>query len=383
MDPNPLHGRSSRSVNVVAKAVAGFLLVIIVPMEALLQNNFEYYGGKMISNMQEQMSSQGAEDFFSALNYIGNNLTQLLVSVVIYHTCEPTRAIKFCVVTSTGMYLASVINIVYAEPRPYWVYGHISTHTCNKSFATPSYHLVVVQMCAGYILVEFTLRRRLKAVFAGGFGALLGLLYFGELYLGNLFPHQIAMTLVFCYVYLTGSLMADQTISQIVRRSCFNYRKNRLNVLNWYLVTLALLLTVVTLFAEITLTYDIDIQWIKHATSDCDFKYDIGSPYSFFNSAFIFFQLGIVAGSMFLHKYFHEQWWHTQLYKRCLRAFVACGCVIGLHFLFALIPSEDTTTEFTFNYVLPYYIMGLVVTLPLVFVSSYIGLVSKQYRIIG
>mmetsp|Transcript_34435 Transcript_34435/g.60387 ORF Transcript_34435/g.60387 Transcript_34435/m.60387 type:complete len:88 (-) Transcript_34435:325-588(-) len=84
---------------------------------------------------------------------------------------------------------------------------------------------------------------------------------------------------------------------------------------------------------------------------------------------------------MFLHRYFSESWWRTDRYKRYLRAFIASGIIVSMYFLFGLIPNQDTTTEYTFNYALPYYFSGGLVTLPLVWVCSHIGLVNKQYRL--
>eukprot|EP00359_Climacostomum_virens_P006812 CAMPEP_0204914738 /NCGR_PEP_ID=MMETSP1397-20131031/12637_1 /ASSEMBLY_ACC=CAM_ASM_000891 /TAXON_ID=49980 /ORGANISM="Climacostomum Climacostomum virens, Strain Stock W-24" /LENGTH=367 /DNA_ID=CAMNT_0052086447 /DNA_START=983 /DNA_END=2083 /DNA_ORIENTATION=+ len=354
------------TVNVVARAIAGLLLVIIVPLEVLLQNNLEFYGGKLIYSMQENLHSEGAEAFFNTMNNVGNNLTMLIATAILFHTCEPVKAVKFCIVTCTGMFLASLLNMLYAEPRPYWVYGHIDARFCNRSYATPSYLLVLVQVCVGYMLIEYKIIRILRIIFGTAFGLLLLLLFYGQLYLGQLFPHQIVITSVFSFVYVIGCLMFDTTLSQIVKRSSFNYKKNRINVVRWYLGTVALLLAAVTIYDEITLGYEINIQWIKHATADCDFEYDVGNSYSFFNSSLIFFQLGLVVGTMFLHRYFSESWWRTDRYKRYLRAFIASGIIVSMYFLFGLIPNQDTTTEYTFNYALPYYFSGGLVTLPLV-----------------
>jgi hypothetical protein len=148
-----------------------------------------------------------------------------------------------------------------------------------------------------------------------------------------------------------------------------------------------MLLGAITIYDEVTLARDVNIFWVKHATvsskqADCNFKYEVGASYSFFNSAFIFFQLGLVTGSMYLHKYFHVSWWRTPMWKRVIRAGLAMGMILGLKYLFDTLPSDDDTTEYTFNYVLPYYFSGSLITLPLVFVGSYTGLVSRQYRLL-
>lgn len=364
-------------VSVLMKAVAALLIVIAMPLEILLRDNLEYLGGKAITHLQDSWETNSATVFFRSVHYLGSEYLLIVGVSVLFHLDNPSSAIKIGVVGSTAQYVNSVISLIYCEPRPYWVYGHIKALDCLKGYGNPSPQIVVFAVASIYSINEYIKRKILRRLcFIGAFIAL-GLIGLSEIYLGDYFPHQIAVSYALSYIFIVVCIAFEESLHLLVYKSSFDYFRNRTSIVYWIIATIGMLSIVLLVYSVVTLQQNVEVIWIKHATDDCDFDYEVGNSYSFFYSAFIFYQLGLVLGAMFLHKFVSNLWWRTTFWKRYLRAGLAGGLVVALRFLFELIPSDEFAAEFTFQYCVPYFLMGIAPTLGLGMLS---GVMRLSYR---
>mmetsp|Transcript_24906 Transcript_24906/g.24577 ORF Transcript_24906/g.24577 Transcript_24906/m.24577 type:complete len:122 (-) Transcript_24906:440-805(-) len=111
------------------------------------------------------------------------------------------------------------------------------------------------------LVVEFLHERKhlSKYLFYGGTIALLGLLGFSRLYLGENYPHQIVIGLFYGFIYVTLCFAFDKQILKLSINSCFNWTKNRKNIFYWFAVTMFLLLGAVAVFDVIALSNNVSI----------------------------------------------------------------------------------------------------------------------------
>jgi hypothetical protein len=352
-------------------------------MEALLRSNLEYWGGKAITRIQEDWETHSLTVFFKLVHYLGSPYVLLVGISVLYHLGNPASAIKIGVVSSTAQYLHSLMNLIYCEPRPYWVYGHIKALDCSKGFGNPSPQVVTLATFCFYSICEYIKSKYLRTVCFIAALLLLLLMGLAEVYLGDYFPHQIVVSMVLSYIFIVASLAFEERLNNLVHKSSFDYFRNRTSIVYWIVATIGLLTLSLLVYSIITLQSEVKVLWIKHATDDCNIEYNVGNSYSFFYSAFIFYQLGFVLGSMLLHKFLSNLWWRTTLYKRIVRAGISGGLVVAIHFLFDLIPSDDFASEYAFQYCIPYFLMGVTPTLGIGLLSSYIRLAHNDMAALG
>lgn len=142
---------------------------------------------------------------------------------------------------------------------------------------------------------------------------ILWLLGFGRLYLGENYPHQILLGLCYGFIYVTLCFAFDKKLLKLSVKSCFNWEKNRKNLVYWFGVTIFLLLGVVATFDVITLARTTNISWKLHALNHCNKNYSVGGAASFYQSSWIFYNLGLVAGCMNSSRYLTLFWWHTPI----------------------------------------------------------------------
>ncbi|CAG9321596.1 unnamed protein product [Blepharisma stoltei] len=354
--------------SILVRILALVTLLFIIPLEGLLREVLSNWGTGFIYDLQQDRTDSG-KDFFRLVSYLGTEWMLIAVAPAFYHLCDPRRGIKVIFISCFSMYLYSFIALFYKEPRPFWVDDDLRSVLCRSGYANPAAEILLGSVLYCTTAIEFFHRSRFRILAYSLTVTLLILLSCGTVYLGEYFPHQIFITFCYAFIYLTALFVFDKLMMDFTLKSCFNYKTNRVYVVYWFIVTMFLLLGVVSIYDIVTLNHATDISWIKNATTHCNWNYDVGGASTFYKSAWIFYNLGFVTGSMFTAKYLSMFWGCTSLWKSFLRYAISAGISIGIYKLFSLIVAEDTTTEYMWKYAFPLFLIAYICAglLPLFF----------------
>lgn len=323
--------------NAYLKAVAGAILLFIMPLEGMLQSALANTGSTVVYDFQQALGTPAGYGFFEGLSYLGSEWVLLLLSPVLYHCVAQRTAVKVVLVLCMAQYCNSIVNMIYCEPRPFWVKAGITGEICLEGYASPSDNLTTFTVAYFYTAVfllqscGFYLR---YALYSLGL-VLTFLLGLGQVYLGVLFIHQALTTLCFAFMFLVIAVSIDFFLDKIVKVSAFSYYTNRVNTVYWFVFTMALLLGAIAVYDIITIQEVIDLDWVKNATEDCNIEFDVGSDYSFFVSAAVFYNFGLMLGSMHVTKVLPEYWNQRKLWQKAITAVIAIAVTVGLYYLFS------------------------------------------------
>ena len=355
--------------DILVKSLIALVLLLLIPLELMLRTPLQISGVRLIERIQSSFSYNTWHSFFNLLASL-KDWVLLLVSPVVMHWGDPRRGVKVMMVLSLGMYLLTLVNLIYGEPRPFWISSGVEGYQCAKGYASPDYMLGMLACVYFYCVLQYARKASIAlqrtAWVLGGvlvLGASLAQMYEGVIYL-----HQVITTLCYCFLIVSLSLLFDKQLGHIAYVSAFRYKENRVHSMYWYVGTLALMLAAVTVFDLITMQRFIDGRWVQNANSSCEMQADLSYEESFFPSAWVFYNLCLLNGCMFVGKSMPERWWETSRYLSGIRTLLTLGAAIGLHFLFRTshsdaVPAEDTTTKYVFYYVLHYSLSAYVVAL--------------------
>lgn len=325
------------NTNAYLKAVAGVILLFIMPLEGMLQSALATTGSSLVYDFQQAVGTYAGYRFFEGLSYLGSEWVLLLLSPVLYHCIARRTAVKIVLVLCMALYCNSIVNMIYCEPRPFWVKAGITGEICPEGYASPSDNLTTFTVAYFYTAIlllrncGFYLRYALYCV-GSAVAFLLGL---GQVYLGVLFVHQALTTLCFAFMFLVIAVSIDFFLDKIVKISAFSYSINRANTVYWFVFTMALLLGAISVYDIITIQQTVDIDWVQNATEDCNIEFDVGSDYSFFVSAAVCYNFGLLLGSMHVSKVLPEHWNQRKPWQKAVTAVLACAVTVGLYFLFS------------------------------------------------
>jgi len=323
------------TVPLLVKGLALLVLVLVLPLELILRGTIEDVGERIVLHIQKSRT-ESSDNFFRYLSYIANNVFLLAVAPALYHIYDPRRAIRLILIWCFSMYLGSLISLIYGEPRPYWSDKDIKGISCDNGFGLPSPECMLGTVVYGSLSVEFFQKKDkwIKTIVYSCTYIILGTLGYGGIYMGEHYPHQVFISYCYGYVFIIICFAFDKKIMNLTMKSCFRYKANKKYSVYWYIGTLFLLLGAIAIYDEITLTSNIDIRWISNASKDCNLKNDVGGSTSFYRSAWIFYNFGLVAGSMHLSKKLTMFWWLTDYWRRWVRFAISVGFSLGVYYLF-------------------------------------------------
>lgn len=360
---------ASSRTSILVNGLLALVLLLVLPLEQLLRQPLESSGLRVIERIQSGFSHSTWNSFFYVLANWSDWII-LVVAPVVMQFGDPRKGVKVVMVLTLGMYLLSIVNMIYGEPRPFWLSSHVKGYKCSKGYSNPNYTLGMLTCAYFYCTFQYYKHLQLsiqRALLA--FGCFLVLVVsIAQMYEGVTFLHQIVITLCYCFLIVTLTMIFDKYLSHIAYVSAFRYKDNRVHSIYWYIATLALLLAAITVFDLITMQRFINLRWVENANTECKLQADLGYDESFFPSAWVFYNMGILNGSMFVGKYIPGKWWDVSVYLRCIRTLILIGLTIGLHYLFrtshtGAVPATDTTTKYVFFHALLYGVTAYSVAL--------------------
>jgi hypothetical protein len=345
----------------VVRGTALVSVFFMIPLNIITRNSLTDYEADFISWLQDYRSSS-LNDFFRSVAFTGTHDIIVFVMPGLFNILEPVVTMKITVVSTHALYLYTLFAVILTEPRPYWIHSEIKGIDCVNGFGTPSEKVLFSMIFSLYLIIEL-FEGRLKKIY-------LAILYiaasiwvlmvsFAIVYLGENFMHQIFLTICIGYVYLTMVLLLDFYIVKLSLISCYYNNKNRLAKVYWFIAAISMVWVIIVFHMNIDKNTKISIRWIKNAYKDCSFDKDISGYYSFYQSSWVFYNLGAVYGAQVTSKYLPMNWWKTCAWKKVVRVLISGGSTYALYYGLNQIETYDAQTKFIFHYAINVFISGL------------------------
>src|SRR5690349_15014767 len=282
--------------------------------------------------------------FFTAL---GNENFFFLVLPLLYWSVDTGLGLRIAFVLAASNYLNTIVKLLFAAPRPYWVSAQVKPFLHENSFGIPSGHAqnsaAFTGIAAGWIRKPWAWGLALLLTFFIGFS---------RLYLGVHFVHDVLVgwglgyLLLFLFTRFWGSLVAwlrTKTLAQQVGMA--------------FLISLLMLAIGVLTTARLS-GYVFPEEWAENARR----VGPLPDPVSFedtFTSAGSFFGLAVGAAWIAARGGFQTS---GPLEKRALRYVIGLVGILILWFgLGQLFPDGEAILALLLRY-LRYFLVGFWVT---------------------
>lgn len=253
----------------VFRTVAFLMLLFIIPVENILSETIIHSQEDLVESIQDNYRTDDRDEFFKFMRYFGSDWVIIGASPLLFHIGDCRYTLKAILIICMSAYLNSVTALWQKEPRPFWLDSDIYPVICDLGYGNPSKETMIgVTFCAT-ILIEFfhSFSIWIRVVAYSFVIMLQGLLGFSAIYLGVQFPHQVIMSCVISFVYLTACFAFDERLSEFVLKSGFSYSQNRFYIIYWIIGTVILLLIATVVFDFIALAPDdeMNLKWLKEA----------------------------------------------------------------------------------------------------------------------
>ena len=150
-------------------------------MDTLIENGIDWIIaiqslGSWLELPMEFFTFLGQENFF------------FLVLPFIYWSVDAGLGLRVAFILATSNYLNSIIKLIFASPRPYWVSAHVEPLSLESSFGTPSGH--AQNAAAVWGIMAAGVNRRWAWIAALALAFVIGV---SRLYLGMHFVHDVLL----------------------------------------------------------------------------------------------------------------------------------------------------------------------------------------------
>lgn len=195
-----------------------------------------------------------------------------------------------------GVYLMTILKLVYAEPRPYWTHSEINTpaNECDLSYGNPSlstFNLVFFWSYTAYMklyrYVKVEERRSYQIWLAAFMIAIAELILIQTFWIfGITFLYQQLISLLYTIIFITGCVNFDKEIMSYCEKSGFLLRSSRRNKFYIFFACVLLFVIITTTAEALGDAWTINIKWVNNA-----FDVSVLSPLFFANFCFIRYKL--------------------------------------------------------------------------------------------
>lgn len=120
--------------------------------------------------------------------FLGQENFFFLVLPLIYWSLDAGLGLKVALILTTSSYLNSILKLLFATPRPYWVSSGVQPYSVETTFGTPSGH--AQNAAALWGIMAAGVNRRWAWIATLGLVFLIG---FSRAYLGMHFVHDVVL----------------------------------------------------------------------------------------------------------------------------------------------------------------------------------------------
>jgi len=253
----------------VFRTVAFLMLLFIIPAENILSQTIIDSQEGLVESIQDHYRNDSRDKFFKFMRLFGSYWVIIGASPLLLHIGDCRDTLKTILIICMSAYLNSVIALSQREPRPFWVDVHIDPVICELGFGSPSKETMIGVTFFATILIEYfhSFNIWIRIVAYSFVIILQGLLGYSAIYLGVQFPHQVIMSCIIVFVYLTACFAFDERLTELVLKSGFSYSENRFYIIYWIIGTVILLFIAMIIFNFVTLAPDneMNLKWLKEA----------------------------------------------------------------------------------------------------------------------
>jgi hypothetical protein len=344
-------------VTIYAKTLSAVVLLFIVPLETIISSSLDELEFPIIQSLQSIGEYPAVDSFMQTLTVLAQSEILLILGPALYHIENPRRGVKIILISCFTIYLQCLLELIYSEPRPFWLSSDIRAFSCEKGFGHPSSLILHTTLIYYYAYFQIFKGSCINGVLLTVWILILSI---SRVYSGNNFIHQVVSSLALCFFLIVFILASDDWLNSLVYKSAFNYQRYRKFTVYWFQITIALLIFAIIVERNVNVTAFLKFE---HSSLDCGLESNDVAAHTFHRVAFMFYNYGIIAGSMNTHKLLSEGWWRSRIWKRVVRFAIALGGSLGMHWAFCKrqadqIEVEDVITGFVFNGVVPYFLIA-------------------------
>lgn len=307
-----------------------------------------------IVQFQELVGVDTQPSWYAKLfSYIGysQNFDILLVShfyVSFFFLYKPVFCVKVIVVHITSTSIVPLLQILFANPRPFWVSSDIYSIDCPNAYPYPSltaFTLPYLFLYAGYVITDEEDNPKYQRIFIGITVVIYLYITLTETYAGFLYLYQILLSLFYTILYYYVTLIYDKTIDKIVERSTVDIREAKRYTINWLIFVIIFAFICICVYSSAD--QYLNPEWIENfyqclinndLLSEIDgvpSNHVLGPWPSFINTSTIFIVIGAIFGTA---KTFRDLkgliWYDSEKPKRFKMAIIANLCLIPSWFYF-------------------------------------------------
>jgi membrane-associated phospholipid phosphatase len=147
------------------------------------------------------------------LTFLGNENFFFLVLPLLYWSVDAALGVRIALLLGASNYLNSVLKLLFAAPRPYWVSARVQPYVHEGTFGIPSGHAQNSAALWGLVAAWLNRRWALICAFVLAF-----LVSFSRLYLGVHFVHDVVMGWLLGYLVLLAFLRFWDPVARWLER---------------------------------------------------------------------------------------------------------------------------------------------------------------------
>eukprot|EP01017_Pseudomicrothorax_dubius_P040544 TRINITY_DN6357_c0_g1_i1.p1 TRINITY_DN6357_c0_g1~~TRINITY_DN6357_c0_g1_i1.p1 ORF type:complete len:432 (+),score=105.25 TRINITY_DN6357_c0_g1_i1:146-1441(+) len=263
-------------------------------------------------------------------------------------------ALKLLYMHMIGAYVVVILELLYQDPRPFWVDENVVTSVCSNTFAEPAFSVFNILFIVYYYdhiwrTVNEDMERPWWYYVVHALFALLMIGFGFSLFLnGQNFINQM-LTSVFFFILFYFVLRAlDEKIDQLIMKSTVQVEQSKAYVFYW-LLGILLAVVVGSIIYEASDTF-VDISWIINYVNckkdieslDSEAQYLLGPWFSFTKFSLMILLLGAVFGAARTFRDMQNVFWYRTSWQKRLARVAIANALIGISWLISW--SEDNIT---------------------------------------
>jgi hypothetical protein len=122
-------------------------VIVIIPLAYLYQESLEYHEAGWIRGFQS-VRTKGFDDFAAFITMYSDLEVMIAFGPLLFHVLNPKKGFKIVIATASMLYVASILNLLYSEARPFWIYGsiksiHMYEFQCERGYGNPDHHAMI------------------------------------------------------------------------------------------------------------------------------------------------------------------------------------------------------------------------------------------------
>lgn len=256
----------------LVRVLGSFLLIFIIIIQRVFSSYTRNFENALTDNFQELLGIKSYDDipaifyYFHQFRYIEILLAHLYFTL--FFLTNALVTFKCLIVHFNTLVIVANIEILLAEPRPFWDFNGIVGAVCDPSFAFPSYPVFTIAFFFWYSshcwdtddedgTTPFV--RKLKVC-----SFVVILLFYGVscLAMGLNYPSQIVLALLYSLMCFYIINFFDKMINNLIMRSSIQVDSAKRYTIYW--LVYLLLLAVLSLIVYSSSDPYVNIVWLKN-----------------------------------------------------------------------------------------------------------------------